>query len=435
MLLLNKPIHSCDLIVGSIVLLTVFVFQSILATLWSSLGVFSQYNVIFDTDLHRVISKFANGWGTGGFNHPLLSYFFSIPIRIIGWLMTFLGVIDNEIAFRKDIALYVAPLCSSLKALAMYAIFRLLNLNIKDALWAVSFGVLAFSSVVFGATPSSYAVTGCSLALIILATLEAIMHKSKFTTFLMIFSGLFSVGGTVSNIIHFGWMNWYYHLSKKLSHFKALIKAIILSIGILIVTLSLFAILREIRDVDVEGSDLIVSSDFVEQYSKTPYEGLKNFLCFPAMLTQTFLATIPTKGKNLLAIKNNNSIKFELTYNSTRSVWLSFVLGGVMLFVLVGGIVASFLSGGLWRYFGLASAASVLTFGLLYSSWFGINTYLFSQHWQVPTQVLIVSCFNYFLRKSNITYFFILGILIFMLLADIYVLASITEWIKTSFEH
>ena len=70
-----KSIRREDIVTIFIIPLFVFVFQSMLAAIWSSYGVFDQYNMIFDADANAWKSNFANGRSVGGFTHPLLLYF------------------------------------------------------------------------------------------------------------------------------------------------------------------------------------------------------------------------------------------------------------------------------------------------------------------------------------------------------------------------
>lgn len=399
-----------------------------LAASWSSYGVFDQYNVIFDADPNSWKSIFANGWSVGGFGHPLLVYFFSVPIRAIGALGSFFGFISDEVGFREALAIYVAPLSAALKAVCLYLAFRLLNLRILDACLAAGFGILSFSSVVFGATPSSYAITGLGLALITLFALVVHIKADRVSYSGLLVAGLLAIGTTISNVIHFGWMHWATQTAKGRSPVSALVRSIAVGALVLFATLSVYYVLSEVRGVQRSSSDLMVSRDFIELYQPSTREQIENFLRFPEIVARTFIPTIPAQKQNKLAVQNNDIIQFELTFNENEFGIVSVFLGTVSLLVFGGGAVFSYRHGGIWRWMGLASTASILTFGVLYS-WFGVNTYLYSQHWLVPSTFLIGAWLNCSFIKSRIGYVLISGALVLMLLSNFYVLGNINQWL------
>ena len=417
-----------DIITILTIFLFVLIFQSMLAASWSSYGVFDQYNVIFDADPNSWKSIFANGWSVGGFGHPLLVYFFSVPIRAIGALGSFFGFISDEVGFREALAIYVAPLCAALKAICLYLAFRLLNLGILDACLAAGFGFLSFSSVVFGATPSSYAVTGLGLALITLFALVVHIKADRVSYSGLLVAGLLAIGTTISNVIHFGWMHWATQTAKGRAPVSALVGSVVVGALVMFVVLSVFFVLSELRGVKRNSSDLMVTGDFLERYQPSVYKQVENFARFPEIVARTFIPTTPAQKENKLAIQNNNLIKFELTFNDIKFGIFPAILGTVSLLVFGGGAVLSYRHGGIWRWIGLASTASMVTFGILYS-WFGINTFLYSQHWLVPSVFLIGAWLNCSFIRSRIGYGLISGALAFMLLSNFYVLGNINQWL------
>ena len=399
-----------------------------LAASWSSYGVFDQYNVIFDADASTWKSIFANGWSVGGVNHPLLVYFFSVPIRAVGALGSFFGFISDEVGFREALAIYVAPLCAALKAMCLYLAFRLLNLRILDACLAAGFGIFSFSSVVFGATPSSYAVTGLGLALITLFALVVHIKADRVSYFGLLVAGLLAIGTTISNVIHFGWMHWATQTAKGRAPVSALVRSIAVGALVLFATLSVFYVLSEVRGVERSSSNLMVSRDFIDEYQASARKRNEHFVRFPEIVARTFIPTIPAKKQNKLAVQNNDLIQFELTFNGIEFGIVSVILGIVPLLVFGGGAVCSYRHGGIWRWMGLASTASIFTFGVLYS-WFGINTYLYSQHWLVPSVFLIGAWLNCSFIRTRIGYGLLSGALVLMLLSNFYVLGNINQWL------
>lgn len=422
----TKGTRREDIIAIFTISLFVFIFQSMLAASWSSYGVFDQYNVIFDADPNTWKSYFANGWSVGGFTHPLLAYYFSVPLRAIGALASFFGFISDEVQFREALAIYIAPLCGTLKAICLYLVFRLLNLGIFDACLATGFGIVSFSSVVFGATPSPYAVTGLGLALMTLFALLVHIKADRVSHSGLLVAGLFATGTTISNVIHFGWMNWATQTANGRAPVSALVRSVAVGALVLFAALSVFYVLSEVRGVQRSISDLTVSRDFVERYQPGAQKQIENFVRFPEMVARTFIPTIPAQKENRLAVQHNNIIQFELTFNEIEFGIFPVILGIVSLLVFGGGAVLSYRDGGVWRWMGLASTASILTFGGLYS-WFGTNTFLYSQHWQVPAVFLIGAWLNCSFLKSRLGYGLIFGALILMISGNIYVLEKINQ--------
>lgn len=415
-------------IAGSVLVL---IAQIILMKIWLSYGVFDQFNVVFDTDPTFWRAQFASGWSSGGFTHPLLPYFFAIPARIASKLAAFAGLISNEVGFRENLAIYVAPLCTAVKAFCLYFTFRLLKLRVIEAALATSFGVLSFSSVVFGAVPSSYAVTGGALALVTLCMLLSSANASRTQAVGFLVAGLIATGTTISNIIHFGWMGWTKlttHTNKPLDN---LIKAILISAVVLIVSLTISFGLGAIRGGKISVENLSPSTKFFNMYSKSPAGQIENLLRFPEFLARTFIPTIPAHKINVLAARNRDPIKFELTYNKIEFGGVSLLLSLTALVIFGGGTFVSYRQGGTWRYLGLGSAASVLTFGGLYSI-FGLNSYLYSQAWQVPAVFLAAAWLNCRVCRSPGFIACAIGILIIMLLGDLYVLQNLNSDLATS---
>ena len=152
---LAVPLKRTDIAVAAMLVGLVLIAQGLLALWLDGYGVFSQYNVLFDTDPNTNIGLFAHGWNMGGFTHPLLPYYFSVPIRGLTLIAAKLGLVDQEITAREGMALFVAPLLSGLKAATLFLVFRVLGMRAADAVMASALAALGFSSLIFGSTPRS----------------------------------------------------------------------------------------------------------------------------------------------------------------------------------------------------------------------------------------------------------------------------------------
>lgn len=406
----------------------VFAGQSLLAATWSTYGVFEQVNVIFDTDPSTRKLAFAHAKSLKVFNHPFLSYYFSVPIRVIQVSGSLLGLVVSEENFREMLALYVAPLCSALKTACLYFSFRLLGLKAIDACLISALGSLSFSSVVFGATPTSYAVTGFALALVTLLTLVFYIHPSRRNQVALIFAGLVSIGTTVTNVIHFGWMYWTTITSQRLYTVRGLVKSTLLSALMLSSAVVVSYGLSEVRGENPEPTDLVVSGEWIKKFQPNLGDKIEGLARFPETVGRTFIPTLPERANNRLAILRDKSIQFELSYENVRFGSVSFLLSIVALVAVGGGALRSYNLNGNWRKIGIASTLSIVTFGVFYS-WFGLNTYLYSQVWQVPSLLLIGSWLKNPPLDSRIVRSGFSLVLLCFLLGDIYIIKIINQWL------
>ncbi|WP_339865710.1 hypothetical protein [Paremcibacter congregatus] len=423
-----KNISNQDTITVFIIFILVFICQSKVAVIWSSYGVFDQYNVIFDTDPNTWKANFSNGWSVGSFNHPLLTYFFSLPLRALSAIASFLGLIENQEEYREAFAIYVAPVCTALKAVCFYLSFRLLKLGPSEASLATGFAVLGFSSVVFGATPSSYAVTGFGLVLSTLLALSLYVQSTTIKNIGFIISGIFLVGITSSNIIQFGWMVWLVQSAKSRIPLTILGRSIAISSMVFSATIMLYYTSSITRGVERNTTDIMVSSDFVKRYTPNSKEQVNKLIHFPELIARTFIATTPTEKENSLAIQHNSPIKFELTYTNTGFGISSFILSLVSIVVVCGGATIAYRQGGLWQQLSVASMASLFSIGLLYSL-FGINMFLYSQTWYIQCVFLISAWLKLSFFKTQIGRISVGFILLMMTLGDLHVLTNITQQI------
>jgi hypothetical protein len=426
-----ERLKRSDFHLSLIIAIITITIHSLLTIRLNSLGVFDQYNVIFDDDPNRMKSLFANGWGHAGFLHPLLPYFFSVPIRAIASIASISGAVNDEVVFREILALYISPTMSAIKALSLFLTFRLLRLRIVDAVLATAIGVLSFSSLIFGSIPSSYVVSGAGLSLITLVSLLNCFGTTRLKKACFVLSGFISIGTTVSNVTHYGWMTWMVLIRQGRKLIPALIRSIVGAAILAFIILMLSGALGFLREGSTDDFRLTVPLEFIDKYTPSVSEQISNGARFPEMLARSFIPTEPSQKVNILAQKNGDPIKFELTFNETEIGLVSFVLWLVGI-MIIGGVVVCNRLGDLWRWVGFASAASLLTSGLVFS-WFGTNTFLFSQYWQVPGTILIGAWVHYiairFKFGRGIIAVFVAGLAI----GDLYIF-SIIDGALTSFK-
>jgi len=367
----------------------IFAVELALTLRLHSMGVFDQWNVIFDADVNAERALFAHGWSLGSFNHPLLPYLLSLPMRTLSAIAQQLGLTTNHAAFRDTIVLGVPALFSALKATCVYLTFRSLRMSQIDAALATLIVAFGFSSLIFGCIPSSYALSGAAIALMTLLALRNFNEPSRLPNRVVsLLAGIFAIGTTVSNVMHYGWTQWMRYARDERNHVKSLVKAIVIAATLLAVTLALSWMLSVAEERKVSPpDDLAFPTEFVERFTPRFSTQIENLVRFPEMLGRSYVATPPALKPNRSALRDGSPIKFELIYNGMTFDALSVALWLCGAATLAGALVATRL-GPAWQLAGLASVASVLTSGVLYSC-FGKNTFLYSQYWQVPAAILV----------------------------------------------
>jgi len=403
----------------------IFAVQALLAAHWDANGVFDQFNVIFDTDPNQIKGQFSHGWTTGEFNHPLLSYYFSTPIRTVVAALSRLGLINDQIMTRETIALYIPPVLSGIKGASIFFSFRFLGLSSVEAALTSLVAALSFSSLIFGSTPSSYVVSGTGLSLVTLFSLMIFHKPSNINKNGLLIVGLFSIGTTASNIIHYGWMNWMSRMNGGKNPMSELAGSIVSSTILIFFTLALSFIIGLIVHGSTDPSKSIPSKKFIENYKSSGSDHLSNIVRFPEILARSFIPSTPQKIDNILAIKNGNPIKFELTYNGAKFGHVSSILWLTGLIIL-GGAIVSYHLGGIWFWAGSASAASILTTGVVFT-WFGTNTFLFSQYWQVPGVILIGAWIHLATIKLKLGRILATALIFLFLIGDIHIIHKINS--------
>jgi hypothetical protein len=97
-----------------------FPIYTLLAWKFDALGVFEQYNVLFDADPSARLGCFAQGWGGDGRSiaHPNLCNLINPPIRVAAAALQALGIGGADVA--RQLALLVAPAAAAAAVVLMF---------------------------------------------------------------------------------------------------------------------------------------------------------------------------------------------------------------------------------------------------------------------------------------------------------------------------
>lgn len=410
--------------------LIVFIFQLKQTMVWSEIGVFDQFDVIFDSDPNLWIHMFAHGWGANTLLHPFCNYLFTIPIRIFEAVASIAGQVDDPVMFREAIVLYISPVCSAIMAVSIYAIFRLLEFDSLKACLVSCLAVLGFSSLTFGSIPSVYTLTSFSNALLMLLAILYSMKASRFTYISFVIVSLFTVSITVSNIIHVGWVYWFMFLAKGDQPMPALVKSVTRSTLILMAIVSAFLVIDRLTErEDTKGVSETIR--YIELFTPTPMEQVTKIARFPEIVARTIIPTVPVEMPSYPGTELGEAIKVQVSISEIEFGLPSVFFSIVSIIAIGGGALIAYRLDGLWRHMALASLATLLTFGMLHSL-FGQYIYLYSQTWYVPCIFLLGAWLNTSFFGTRAGYSVIGVMLLLLLLGDIYVLNHITQTVTPS---
>lgn len=373
--------------------LLAFAGESGLARHWAGLGLFSQYNVIFDTDPNNSAGAIAHAWATFTFNHPLLNALTGLPLKALSKALAAAGLVANDEAWRQSTLPWLLGAFAAARALFFFLSFRILGLSVWQASAATLIGSLSFAPVVFGAVPDSYALSATLMALILWLALRLASGAARWLARGWWLAGLCAVGITISNVIHVGWFGVCWQHLRGLRLRPAFLRSVASGAVLLVVACGLgYAIAGATGTLTPRPDHDPVShqAGFFQRHFATPERALENIARFPERLARGVVPTMPLFRPDTLA-SLSGPIPIMATYNglpftpAAALLWL----GGLTLCGL--GATIAWRRGGQWRVFGMGALASLLSYALLFSA-FGTNTFLYSVYWHTPAMVLVAAC-------------------------------------------
>jgi hypothetical protein len=281
----------------------------------------------------------------------------------------------------------------------------------------------AFSSVVFGAVPSSYALTGALMAALAVMTAAAVKWDRPVLSAAMLAVETLTAGTTSSNILGVGAMRWARTVRVLRDLVPGTVRAALLSAAVLLAVLLASTILGRVRGFDTVATP---SGEFVARFTPTPAQMVERVARLPERLGRTFVATVPGEEANALGIKYESPIRFTFTYEHLAFGVAEAGLALVGLLV-AGGAWVAYRAGGAWRVLGLGSLSSVAAFGGLYSV-FGLNTYLYAEAWQPSAAILLAAWLGpVWTWAPRLRVALFAGLVAVMAIADARVVANMTS--------
>lgn len=174
---LSKPSTLEKWVVVSL-LGVLFVFRLITSIYLSELGVIAQYDIFFDSDPIHYISAISNGWSFGRTVHPGIALLFNVPARIFDVGLAQLGLIQQG-DFRNFAPLLIAPIFSTLGGYWWWLAACRLGFVPHARLLGLFLLQITFSQMVFSVVPESFPISGALLCLVLLLTAKAIENPTS----------------------------------------------------------------------------------------------------------------------------------------------------------------------------------------------------------------------------------------------------------------
>ena len=190
-----------ELILGLLLSALVFALHLALEAKLRNLGAFACFNTLFNADPGLTLEAIASGGGGNHVSHPLLEYFFSIPIWTIAKLGALVsgGAVDEVLA-RRSLGLIVVPAAAGSQVFILLRLFRQLGLSFRSAVLLTLVGALSFSTLILGSIPESYVLSSLCISLAYLLFLKTRGQAGVREELTWIALGVLTAGITVTNI-------------------------------------------------------------------------------------------------------------------------------------------------------------------------------------------------------------------------------------------
>ncbi len=375
---------------SSFFLTTYFLTCYFLSLHWFDMGVFGVYNVFFDSDPNTTIGSFAHGWGRNAISHPFIDLL-SIPVRGVELIVSSLGLGGGDpLVLREKIALAINPFFSSL---TIFVYFHIAKLIVQDRVIVILFTVLyafSFSNIIFALVPDTYAISGFFISVLLYYFTKALfldVQPRKTTWFLL---AIIMTSITITNIftffiVYFG----YLHSLKKNSFFKNSRDSILLSsvaLGVVVVVFySLYSFLESYGyRIGQEGT-----TDWIQLFlAKSVLQSANNAFNFLVASVNAFAAFTPViKDADVCVQEICNQFSFRRETNDIYNILI------LTLIIFITSINWKKINDFKQLYLCILCGL-IIGFNFLLHMLFGIEMFLYSQHWFTPLCLILLCLFS-----------------------------------------
>jgi len=384
-----------------------------LALALSRIGVFQYLDVLFDTDAAWFLQGFSDGrgtgtaWGARSLVHPNVANLINPPLRFVAAVCSAVGVCGAppEIV-RPKLALLVSPIAAAGEVVFVFLTIRALYQSQPRALLVALLTLALLPTLLFGAVPESFALTGCAFAaLFYLASRTAI--GSPVHTGWWVVVGLALTSITVTHI-------WLFGLSYAVVQSRprwltvagcrdaagVSVAAFGCTVVIALAVASGYGARRDYETGIEQVADLRAPREGLAErrWTDAAREGVGlavagAFRLVPKALGHTLLpppASIQGTTRGLTSVPGEDSDRpvpsLHANYRYTAADWGTVVT----LAALAGAIAAATRSQGPQRLV-YRLAIVLVAANWAFHSLFGVELFLYAKHWSVPVAILLAA--------------------------------------------
>jgi hypothetical protein len=363
----------------------VFAMNAGIAREFDRLHVFEENDVLFHTDLPCRLANLAHGWCDRGrgYVHPNLANLSSLPVRALARLAVVLGVAEvPEIALRRQLTVFYAPLVSALQFVVVFLLFRRLRFAAPAALAISILTAITFCQLIYGSIPESYALSSCAIAVAYLVAVDAVRSERKFSGVAAVAVGVVAAGITITAIAPLAVLRWITCRQRGSSVAACTRSTAVYAVVVIGCTFALASVLD--RAYGAARRPVEDARSFATAYRRT--DVARRAADFPVVLLSTIVSTFP-RTVSAPREPRTHSLVFTLD-GGERNVRLQRSLGVVLLALLLIGVARAPASAGEWKAAAYASIVIIAYNGILHSFW-GDELFLYASHWLIPLVVLI----------------------------------------------
>jgi hypothetical protein len=361
-----------------------------LAVNFYQLGIFQQYNVLFDTDPGCRLASLAHGWCQGSRNitHPNFSNFFNPPVRIAGLLAHhFLNDVNLE-QVRVFIALLILPAASALQTSILFLTAGYLGFSRLQSILLSLLAIVTFTQLIYGSTPEHYGITSCVFAMAICLMAKLVTQQRSDLAYAWVGLQVLAIGITITSAVPLAILHFAALLGAKQRFWPSVWRTGGTAVIAVIITFSIAFAMNRLYEAPKADRDV---EKFVDKYWAA--EPIQRILEFPSALVNTFAPPRPSVAENIPAIGKGAPIKIRFTFaNSPHSLSDWRPMGALVISFLIVGVSALFLAGGARGTVGAASLSIVFFNWTLHGFW-GTELFLYASHWLVPAVMLMSGVF------------------------------------------
>ena len=352
-------------------------------------GSFDQQDVFFHADTQSRLECAVEGKcaGRSTIAHPNLALFVNPPVGAVAMLLSGRGASKADVAeARHRASIWLSPVAAGLQAAVAFYFLLSIGLGRIPAAVATLLGVFSFSGLVFGSIPESFALSGLLITIAYwLASRPEPGAVPRWGRWFVL--GLFATGITVTNLVYIAILFFIARLNAGDDWQRSAFRCLPLTAAVGAATLLLAIVshgLYESRPLEMsEGVR------YIDTWSRdnNPIERAAGF---PTALANSIVAINPIPAHNYQARLHDAQYKFRFSFEGRPEVFTAArpFATTLLLFAIAGG-VAMWRSEPRVRYVAAASIAIVIFNFVLHAFW-GVEVFLYSQHWLQAFSLLAV---------------------------------------------